>query len=148
MRVYIDGLVPSTVADSIQTHGAPRDPVCTRRCRLSRIYSERGILVVDDTGIHHTKIVDARPCDLGIGSRHALTDSSTIDYIGEVSQIPVPHIEVEVDRCEYSVPECNKTKFVVEIENKHYSDCYFDTTQESPLVAKDIATLLSFLKFC
>ena len=147
MRIYIDHLTPVTLRDHYTCHGVPKEPFKRRQCSFTRIYTNRGIFIADETGLYLVGITDGKGVQHG-GSIPITMDTSTVEYIAEQWQIPVPNVEVEISKVEYSLPNHPKTKLITEATDGSYVDCYFESTQDPSLVSVDITTFLSLLKFC
>ena len=147
MPIYLDHLTPVTLYDHYTCHGLPKGPFKKRQSSFTRIYTNRGIFTVDETGLYLVGIIDGKTLQQG-GSVPSITDTSTVEYIADQWQIPVPNIEVEIAKVEYSLPNHPKTRLITEETEGTYVDCYFESTQDPTLVSEDITTFLSLLKFC
>jgi len=142
MRVYLEEIGPSSTISS-----ADKD-LRVSTMKETRIYSDSGILLVDSDGLRRLSITDGPVRSLSIGGKSATVDTSTYEWSDIEYQIPIPCMEVEIARTKYSLTQKSPTKFIVESVEGKCTECYFETDQDTALLANDITTLMSRLKFC
>jgi len=110
------------------------------------IYSDEGIFIPNKNDFTKCIIVDGYTQHISIADWDFIIDNSNIQYT-TVNKIPYNCILVKKIKHIYALDPKSKLQLIIEKSNNIITDIFFETNEsiESPLIIKDISTLISLL---